>query len=515
MNDRMRFEDVPEQFNVTEYFLDPAEDHRVALIDDGEPVFYGELKAVTNQVGHVLRDMGVRRGDRVLLALDDGVEFVASWFAAQKIGAVTAEVYSFLHPKDFRYYLDYVSPTVVVVDASTVVKMREAGARNLLVAGVAPEELRGNERPFDEAAAAWPAELEAVPTRSDEETIWKFTSGSSGAPKACPHPTRSPLLNYDWFARGVIDMGPEDVVLAVPKLFFGYARDMAALYPFRVGATGIVFSDRSTPEKIFELIARHKPTMLVNVPTMMSAMVAHPAAAEQDFSSLRVSLSAGEALPPDLHRRWMETFGVEVIDCLGSAEGYHAYLSNVPGQTRSGSIGRLVPGYQARLVDDSGVTVPDGEIGRLELVGPTAAREYRGAPEKTAETFVAEHTVRFGDLFARDADGYFYYRGRADDLLKVSGVWVAPAEVENCLRSHPSVVSCAVVGYQTEGLTKLRAYVVTSNPLEATELRDFARANLSPHKRPHDFQFVDTIPKTPSGKLDRRALRGERQPVDV
>ncbi|MFD6071897.1 benzoate-CoA ligase family protein [Amycolatopsis lurida] len=515
MYERIRVEDVPERFNVTEYFLDHAEDHRIALIDDGEPVFYGEIKAVTNQVGHALRHMGVRRGDRVLLALNDGVEFVASWFAAQKIGAVTAEIYSFLHPKDFRYYLDYVSPAVVVADASTVDKMREAGAKNLLVAGVAAEELRDDECAFDEMTADWPSELEAVATLSDEETIWKFTSGSSGAPKACPHPTRSPLLNYDWFARGVLDLGPNDVVLAVPKLFFGYARDMVALYPFRVGATGIIFNERTTVEKIFELVARHKPTILVNVPTMMSAMVAHPDAAKQDFSSLRACLSAGEGLPPDLHRRWNEVFGVEVIDCLGSAEGYHAYLSNQPGQIRSGSLGRLVPGYQATLVDDSGQPVPDGEIGRLELVGPTSAREYRGAPEKTAETFVAENTIRFGDLFERDAEGYFYYRGRADDLLKVRGVWVAPAEVENSLQAHPAVVSCAVVGYEDEGLTKLRAYVITSDPLEAEDLRDFAKANLSPHKRPHDFRFVDVIPKTPSGKLDRRALRGERKPHDV
>jgi acyl-coenzyme A synthetase/AMP-(fatty) acid ligase len=262
---------------------------------------------------------------------------------------------------------------------------------------------------------------------------------------------------------------------------------------------------------MFELIAKHRPTILVNVPTMMSAMVAHPDAADQDLSCLRLCTSAGEALPAELHRKWMDTFGVEVIDGIGSSEAYHIYLSNRPGHSRQGSLGQVVPGYRAEVVGPEGEPVPDGEIGVLQVTGETVALEYWQAPEKSAETFPAEHTVRSGDLFTRDAEGFFYYRGRADDLLKVGGVWVAPAEIENCLLAHPAVVECAVVGYEEAGLTKPRAFVVAGVDASAGELQDFVRSRLSPHKYPRDVRFVAELPKTASGKLDRRALQGGHQ----
>jgi benzoate-CoA ligase family protein len=341
--------------------------------------------------------------------------------------------------------------------------------------------------------------------------IWKFTTGSTGAPKACVHPTHSPLLSFDWYARGVLDITEQDVVLPVPKLFFGYARDLTALYPFGVGGTGIAFPERTTPERIFELIARHRPTILVNVPTMMSAMVAHPTAAEQDLGCLRLCTSAGEALPAELHRKWAETFGVDVVDGIGSSEAYHIYISNRPGRGRPGTVGEVVPGYQARVVDEAGHTVPDGELGTLEVTGETVALEYWGAPEKSTHTFAGD-TLRTEDLFVRDSDGFFSYRGRADDLLKVGGIWVAPSEVEHCLIGHPDVVECAVIGHEENGLVRPRAYVVprpgvSASAALATALRDFARSQLAPFKVPRDVSFVPELPKTANGKLDRRALR--------
>jgi benzoate-CoA ligase family protein len=513
----LTYDDLPQQLNVATWFVDRNLEEgcgdRTALIVGDGTTTYAELACLVNRAGNVLRELGLRQGERVLLALSDGVEFVAIWYGAQKIGAVTAEVYTYLQPKDYAYFLRYTEAQVVVVDRVTLELIREAAhglAVTLLVVGVPADELRPGEVSFDAMLAAAPDELATAPTTRDDVTIWKFTTGSTGEPKACVHPTHSPVLSHEWYARGVLDIGPNDVVLPVPKLFFGYARDLTALYPFGVGGAGIAFPERTTADRIFELIARHRPTILVNVPTMMSAMVAHPAASEQDLSCLRLCTSAGEALPAGLHHKWMETFDVEVVDGIGSSEAYHIYISNRPGRGRPGTVGEVVPGYSARVVNEAGEPVPDGEIGALEVTGATVALEYHDAPEKTARTFHGD-TLRTEDLFVRDPDGFFSYRGRADDLLKVGGIWVAPSEIEHCLIGHPAVVECAVVGHLDEaGLVRPRAYVVTrqvETPELAAELRDHVRAELAPYKVPRDVRFVTELPKTANGKLDRRALR--------
>ncbi|HEY0807609.1 MAG TPA: benzoate-CoA ligase family protein, partial [Pseudonocardiaceae bacterium] len=477
-----QYDDVPARYNVASYFLDRnlelGRGDRTALIHPGGSITYDDLAALTNRIGNVLLDAGVGPGRRVLLALADSVAFVATWYAAQKIGAVTAEVYTFLPAKDFAYYLDYTEAAVVVVDDETLPRMRDAVGRRpvgILVVG---------EESFDAHIALASEDLDAAPTTRDDVAIWKFTTGSTGAPKACVHPTRSPLLSFHCYARGVLDISADDVVLAVPKLFFGYARDLVALYPFGVGGTGIVFPDRSTPERLFELIERHRPTILVNVPTMMNAMITYAEThATPDLSSLRLCTSAGEALPAALYRRWDETFGVPVLDGIGSSEAYHIYVSNRPNAIRPGSLGVPVPGYQAQVTDADRNPLPDGEIGNLEITGPTTALEYYGEPERSAQTYFGD-TVRSADLFSRDADGFFHYRGRADDLLKVGGVWVAPSEIEHCLIEHPDVLECAVVGYQADGLTLPRAYVVARTDVPTAELQQWVKTRLSPHKYP-------------------------------
>jgi benzoate-CoA ligase family protein len=522
----LTYEDVPRGFNLASYFVDRNVDEgrggRTALIGPGGPTTYAELAALTNRAGNVLCELGVRAEERVLLVLGDGVEFVAVWYGAQKIGAVTAEAYTFLQPKDYAYYLDYTRAGVVVVDRKTLAPIREAAGsspwlRRVLVVGAPPEELEPGEASFDALAAVAPDELEPAPTTRDDIAIWKFTTGSTGLPKAAVHPQHSPLLSFDWYARGVLDLREDDVVLPVPKLFFGYARDLTALYPFGVGAAGIVFPERTTPERIFELVARHRPSILVQVPTMMAAMTAHPDAASQDFSCLRLCTSAGEALPRELYERWRATFGVEVLDGIGSSEAYHIYISNRPGRARPGSVGELVPGYRARVVDEDGSEVPDGEVGTLWIEGDTAALLYWNDHEKTKRTFAGD-LVQTGDLFVRDSDGFYWYQGRRDDLVKVGGLWVAPAEIENCLLSHPDVVECAVVGYEEQGLTLTRAHVVLRRDVDGSDelaaaLQDHVRARLSPHKYPRDVRFVPELPKTPSGKLDRRTLREEVEAV--
>ncbi|HVV25001.1 MAG TPA: benzoate-CoA ligase family protein [Pseudonocardiaceae bacterium] len=496
-------------FNIASHFLDrnlATGADRTALVHDGGTTTYAELAAAANRIGNVLLDAGARRGMRVLLALADGPEFVATWYAAQKIGAVTAEVYTFLAAKDYAYYLGYTEAVVVVADTTTRDRMREA----ITLAGVSPTLLVVGEPSFDAPVAAASDRLDPAPTTADDVAIWKFTTGSTGAPKACVHRARSPLASFEAYARGVLDIGPDDVVLGVPKLFFGYARDLVALFPFGVGGTGVVFADRSTPQRLFDLIARHRPTILVNVPTMMSAMLEHAESGGTvpDLSCLRLATSAGEALPEHLHRRWDDVFGVPVLDGIGSSEAYHIYVSNRPGAIRPGTAGTAVPGYTVRVTDADRNPLPDGQTGTLEITGPTTALEYFGAPEKSARTYFGD-TVRSSDLFERDADGYFHYRGRVDDLLKVGGVFVAPSEIEHCLIGHPDVVECAVVGYTADGLVLPRAFVVPRSGAQVTAdaIRDFVRARLSPHKYPRDVRFVTELPKTGSGKLDRRALR--------
>ena len=514
----LTYEDVPRRLNLASWFVDrnleEGRGGRTALIGPDGATTYAELAALVNRSGHVLRELGVRAEERVLLVLSDGLEFVALWYGAQKIGAVTAEAYTFLQPKDYAYYLDYTRAGVVVVDGSTLGAVRDAAQssrwlRRILLVG-AGEDLRESEASFEALVADAPDELEPAPTTRDDIALWKFTTGSTGAPKAAVHPQHTPLLSFDWYARGVLGIREDDVVLPVPKLFFGYARDLTALYPFGVGGAGIVFPERTTPERIFELVARHRPSILVQVPTMMAAMTAHPDAARQDLSCLRLCTSAGEALPAELFERWRAAFGVEVLDGIGSSEAYHIYISSRPGRVRPGSVGEVVPGYRARVVDEDGREVPDGETGTLWVEGDTAALLYWNEHEKTKETFSGD-LVKTGDLFARDADGYFWFRGRADQLLKVGGVWVAPAEVEQCLLGHPDVVECAVVGYEQDGLTRTRAHVVLREGVApsdelAVTLQEHVRHVLSPHKYPRDVRFVSVLPKTPSGKIDRRAL---------
>jgi benzoate-CoA ligase family protein len=505
-----------ERFNLTSWFVDrhleEGRGDRTALVCGDQRVTYAELAALVNRTGHVLRDLGVRQEERVLLALSDGVEFVATWYAAQKIGAVTTEIYTFLPPKDIAYYLEYTRAGVVVVDDTTIDRVREAWIelgdrpwpRVLLVVGEV-DDLGEGEASFDALVAQASDALDPAPTAPDDIAIWKFTTGSTGMPKACAHRAVTPLRSFEHYARGVLDIRENDLVLPVPKLFFGYARDLAALYPFGIGAAGIVFPERATSDRIFELVARHRPTILVNVPTMIRAMLEQP---HQDLSCLRLCTSAGEALPQELHRRWAESFGVEVLDGIGSSEAYHIYISNRPGAARPGTLGQVVPGYSARVIDEHGHELPDGETGRLWIEGDTTALMYWQAREKSIETYAGD-VVMSGDLFARDADGFFHYRGRADDLLKVGGIWVAPQEIEQCLAAHADVAECAVVGYEEEGLQKPRAFVVLRDgaTADAAALQAHVKATLSPHKYPRDVRFVGELPRTGSGKIDRRALR--------
>lgn len=509
------YDEIPQELNLATYFLDRnVEEGRgdnVALVCGDETITFAELAKLTNRAGHVLRELGVRREERVLLALSDGFEFVATWFAALKIGAVVAEVYTFLQPKDFEYYLGYSGCGVAVVDGSTLDAFREVAPgvdtlRHLLVVGVDADESRG-ERSFARLVAAASDELAPARTTRDDLALWKFTTGSTGAPKAAVHMAHDPVVSFHNYAVDVLGFREDDLVLPVPKLFFGYARDLAALFNFGVGAAGLIFPERTTPELLFDLIDRHRPTVMVQVPTMINAMASHPDAARHDLSCLRIATSAGEALPAEVYRRWTDAFGVEIADGIGSSEAYHIYISNRPGASKAGSLGRTCPGYEAIVVDEEGLEVAAGEPGELRVRGESTALCYWADHEKTKTTFAGDW-IHTGDLFVRDADGYFTYHGRADDLLKVSGMFVAPLEVENVLLAHPAVAECCVLGFEAEGSTRVRAYVVAAGETpRVDELQEFVRARLAGHKVPREVRFVGSFPKTANDKVDRKALK--------
>jgi benzoate-CoA ligase family protein len=486
-----------------------------ALVCGERSVDFAELTELSGRAGSALREAGVRPEERVLLVLADGLEFLAAWYGALKAGAVTAEAYTFLPVKDLAYLLRYSQARAVVADRATLANVREAVAQSpwlhaILAVGVPRADLLPGELAWDAALDAAPA-FEPTPTARDDIAIWKFTTGSTGSPKAAVHTHASPRLSAELYGQGVLGLRPDDLVLAVPKLFFGYARDLTTLFPQAVGGAGIAFPERSTPERIFDLVERHRPTVLVTVPTMIQQMLDLPGAESRDLSSLRFCTSAGEALPAPLLARWMERFGVEVLDGLGSSEAYHIYISQYPGESRPGTLGRLVPGYEARLVDEGGEDVAAGEAGELWLRGGTAALMYWAEREKSLATYAGDE-VRTGDLLSRDADGFFTYRGRADSLLKVGGIWVAPDEVEACLGAHEAVAEAAVVGVDRQGLTTTRAYVVAAEgtvPDEALAdaLRDHVRRTLSPHKYPREVVFLARMPRTGSGKIDRSEIR--------
>jgi benzoate-CoA ligase family protein len=512
--------DIPSEFNVARWVLDrQVEEGRggsTALVVGDRKLDFAELVELSDRAGGALRAAGVRPGERVLLVLSDGPEFVASWYGALKAGAVTAEAYTFLPVKDLAYLLRYSQARVVLADATTLARVREAAGlspwpHTILAVGVAEADLLPGELSWDAALEAAPADFEATPTLRDDIAIWKFTTGSTGRPKAAVHTHASPRLSAEWYGQGVLGLRPDDLVLAVPKLFFGYARDLTTLFPQVVGGAGIAFPERSAPERIFDLVERHRPTVLCTVPTMIQQMLDLPGVESRDLSSLRFCTSAGEALPAALLDRWQERFGVEVLDGLGSSEAYHIYISQYPKEARPGTIGRLVPGYEARLVDEAGEDVAAGEPGELWLRGGTAALMYWAEREKSLDTYTGD-VVRTGDLLSRDEDGFFTYRGRADSLLKVGGIWVAPDEVEACLAAHEAVAEAAVVGVDRRGLTITRAYVVAAAGVVPGEeladaLRDHVRQTLSPHKYPREVAFLERMPRTGSGKVDRAEIR--------
>jgi len=507
----------PERFNMADYFLyhnlEEGRENKVCLYYEDRKWTYGEVARLSNRTGNALRELGVNIEDRVLMVLPDCPEFVWTWFGAARIGAVITMVNPLLPVADYEYYLDYTRAKIAIVHESLLNTFAEAAKnarylRGVLVVGT-PENTRWVE--FDEVVNAASEECSPADTRRDDIAIWLFTSGSTGHPKGAVHLQHDLPFNTEVFARATMGVCADDLTVSVPKLFFGYATGTNLLFPFAVGGATALFSERSTAEKMFEVIKRYRPTILTTVPTMINSMLNVPGASAEDVSSLRFCYSAGEALPKELYERWMNAFGVDICDGIGSAEMFHIYITNRPGDIKPGSLGRIVDGYEARIVDAEANEVATGEMGTLKIKGDSAALCYWNAHEKSKETFAGDWCTT-GDQFHVDEDGYYWYHGRTDDMLKVSGVFVAPAEIENCLLQHEAVLECAVVGHESEGLVKPKAFVVvregfTARDQLAEEIKQFVKEHIAVYKYPRWVEFVDSLPKNDRGKIDRKKLR--------
>lgn len=507
----------PERFNMSDYFLyhniREGRGGKTCLYYKDLSFTYSQVAEMSDRVGNVLTELGVEIEDRVLIALPDCPEFVFTWFGAAKIGAVITMVNTILPASDYAYYLEYTRARVAIVHhtvAPLFEEVRHASPqlRHILVVGG-----DGVRNPsFERMTAETSPTCEVEATSRDDLAIWLFTSGSTGRPKAAVHLQHDLPYNTEVYAKQVLGIRDDDLTVAVPKLFFGYATGTNLLFPFAVGGATALFEERSTAEKLFEVIDRYKPTILTSVPTMINAMLNVEGARDRyDISSLRFCLSAGEALPPELYRRWVDTFGIEILDGIGSAEMFHIYVSNRPGRVVPGALGEVVPGYEARIVGPDGTDVADGETGELWIKGDSAALCYWKAHEASKERFAGDWCFT-GDQFHRDSDGVFWYHGRTDFMLKVSGIWVSPLEIENCLLGHDAVRECCVVGRPDENdLIKPVAYVVVAEgsaagPSLVDALQAHAKASMAPYKYPRWVEFVDALPKNDRGKIDRMSV---------
>jgi benzoate-CoA ligase family protein len=510
----------PERFNLADFLLDErvreGRGERVALRLADRELCYRDVQRLADRFARVLERLGALPEQRVLLALPDGPEYVGALFGILKLGAVVVMINRDLSVPEIVRMVEYTRARYAVVDHAALPAFVETVATAevapvLLTVGGAGGVVGSSapQRSFEEAAERVAEGFSNARTHRDDPAIWLFSGGTTGRPKAVVQTHTSYANTTECFGKAFLGYSEREITLSVPKLYFGYATGANLFFPFSVGGSAVLFPEKPTPEILFQKIRVHRPTVLVNVPTMVHHMVSHPEAAAQDLSSLRFSLSAGEALPAPLYHRWKETFGVELLDGLGTAEMWHIFLSNHPADVRPGTLGKAVPGFEVKVCDEEGRPVPPGEPGRLWVKGRSRAIGYWQEMEKTAETFRGEWVVT-GDLLVQDADGYFSYCGRADDVLKVGGRWLVPGEVEACLIRHPAVAECAVVGVANEeGLIKPRAFVIARErrPGLEEELKAWVLQELAPYKHPREIVFVDDLPRTHLGKVDRGKLK--------
>ena len=469
-----------------------------AFVDPDRTMTYGELQRQTCRFASGLLAMGLRSEDRIALLLPDTVDYPVAFFGAVRAGIVVIPLNTWLTPDRLEYMLADSRVRAVVADEALAPLL--GGRETLRVKDICA---RGSDEVF------------TAPTVSDEVAFWLYTSGSTGEPKGVKHVHSSLMATAKLMGQGVLGIREDDVVLSAAKLFFAYGLGNSMSFPLSVGATAILWPERPTPDGMLDLMQRHEPSIFYAVPSLYTALLSHPGMSKGMGSSrLRLCVSAGEALPETLGQRWREVSGIDVLDGIGSTEMLQTFVSNKPGAIRYGSAGKPVQGYDVKIVDENGAEVPDGEIGELLVRGPSAGEGYWNQRQKSRRTFAGEWTST-GDKFYRDADGYYFYCGRTDDMFKVSGMWVSPFDVEAALISHEAVLEAAVIPKEdNDGLIKPKAFVVLRNGHgdDATllrELQDYVKARAGTWKYPRWIEPRESLPRTATGKVQRYKLREE------
>ena len=516
---------VPEWYNaslIVDRNLEAGREDKVAIFySDGE-VSYGELARRINRFGRALREeLGVRQEDRVLLVLDDTPSFPIAFFAAMRIGAVPVPVNTLVGADEYRFYVEDSRARIVVADRKFYDKVRDA--------------LRGVEEPVDlvltngreegahileDLLEADDDELSPALTHKDDAAFWLYSSGSTGSPKGVVHLHHDIDYTCETYARHVLEIDESDRTFSTTKLFHAYGFGNGISFPYWAGASSVLLSGKPTPEAVLETIQRFEPTLFFSTPTLYNAILNYPHAGDYELPSIRYGVSAAEALPAHVWRRWRETFGVTILDGIGSTEMLHIFISNTPDELKPGSSGKPVPGYEIRIFDEEEYPVEEpGEAGYLSVKGDSAASYYWRNHEKTKETIKGEWLFA-GDWYRVDEDGFYWYEGRADDMIKVSGLWVSPVEVENTLGDHEAVLEVAAVGVDIEGLTRIKAYVVLREDHEGSdelveELQEWSKDNLKRYQYPHIVEFIEELPKTTTGKIQRFKLREPESGEDM
>lgn len=520
--------DLPERFNIADYCiapnLTPDRINRPFMVCEDQTLTYGELDKGSQRAGNAFLKLGLQPEQRVMLLMMDTLKFPVCFWGAIRAGGVSVPVNILLKPPDYAYFLNDSRATILVVDEVLwpnieAVQEQLPHLRQIVIAnGSVP-----GKPSLDDLLAEAGEEMETLLLSPDDAAIWLYTSGSTGLPKAAVHLHHDIPYANETYASEVLKLTAEDRTFSAAKFFFAYGLGNSLYFPMTVGACAVICPGRPTPELMFETIDKYRPTVFYGVPTLYNAMLnlyeswLGGAEGAPDplprMDSLRFSVSAGESLPADLCKRWEKHFGSEILDGIGSTEMMHIFISNRLGQVRPGSTGTMVPGYEARLVDEHGKDVPGGEVGALLVKGESAAAYYWNKHQKTKETMLGEWLVT-GDNFHCDNEGFYWYHGRNDDMMKVSGSWVSPIEVESALISHAAVAECAVVGQEDEaGLVKTKAFVVLGPGHEPDAdleeaLRGHVAESIASFKAPQWFEFIADLPKTATGKVKRFQLRG-------
>jgi benzoate-CoA ligase family protein len=512
---------IPDRYNASRILFDNLAAGRGAkdcLIGPGGRRSYEELCREAAKWGHGFRALGLKPGDRILMFLDDTPVYPAAFFGAVRAGFVPLLINTLTPPDLLQFYLADSQASVAVADAEFSPRFNHAACegtrlRTLIVAnGVAQENAVLDVRSAGTWLDPFPDVLEEAPAHRNDMAFWMYSSGSTGRPKGIVHLQHDMAYSNQSYARHLLRLSPEDICFSVPKMFFAYGFGNSVTFPFSAGAAALLLPGQPKPQAIFEAISTFKPTVFFGLPTLYTSLIKADGAGSCDFSSLRLAVSAAEVLSAEVFGEWKSLTGLEIMEGLGSTEALHIYLSNTEARKKPGSAGMRVPGYELELKSAGGSAVPDGEEGILWVRGDSNAPAYWNRPDKTAETMREDGWIYTGDRFVRDGDGFYFFRGRADDLVKISGQWVYPLEVELCLLGHPDVLECAVFALELpdrrmtlKAATVMKAEVF--DPAATTSaLQDYVKARLLPYKYPREIDYYNDLPKTGTGKLDRQAL---------